>query len=57
MNTNIDLQQVLNLAAELRNAQYCEQLTHSNYWADKARYLERQFDTLIGWQFNDNHVK
>lgn len=57
MNTNADLQLVLELAAEMRNAQYCEQLTHSNYWADKARGLEKQFDNLIGWRFSDNRIK
>ena len=52
----ITLEEVLAAAYEMRNAQYCEQLTHSYYWADKARYLEKQFDNLIDWQFNDNHV-
>lgn len=52
----ITLEEVLAAAYEMRNAQYCEQLTHSYYWADKARYLEKQFDNLIDWHFNDNHV-
>ena len=52
----ITLDEVLTAAYEMRNAQYCEQLTRSYYWADKARYLEKQFDNLIDWHFNNNHV-
>ena len=52
----VTLEEILAAACEMRNAQYCEQLTHSYYWADKARYLEKQFDNLIDWHFNDNHV-
>lgn len=54
--TTQELDNILNTAKEMRNAQHLELITKSDYWYWKARELEQKFDNLIGWKFNDNRI-